>query len=75
MITLYRTNAALPTDRLWRVVAPHYVAGVITDATGVLVKEVAPILKWALYKDPWPVLVRYFRTRGRGWSVDEIGQP
>ncbi len=41
---------------LYRVVAPHYVAGFITKAN--VVVQAAPILKWTIGRNRWDVCCR-----------------
>ncbi len=53
--------------QLWRVVAPHFVAGLVTD--GDVVVSAPPILAWAKGKTR-AVLRRYFARKG--WTVTRI---
>ena len=53
---------------LVRVVAPHFVAGLVIDGDGRCVGA-APILKWAIGKTRGE-LSRYFRARG--WEASII---
>lgn len=47
--------------KLWRIVAPHYVAGLIVS--GGVVVEAAPILGWSVGKE-WRGVRRYLRGKG-----------
>lgn len=53
---------------LVRVVAPHFVAGLVLDHVGTVVRA-APILGWAMRK-PWCELRSYFLRRG--WSYERV---
>lgn len=50
--------------RLWRIVAPHFVAGLVVDEDRVV--EAAPILRWAVGMR-WSGHVKPYLRR-RGWS-------
>lgn len=55
-------------QQLVRVVAPHFVAGLVIDAAGRRISG-APILGWAIGKER-AELSSYFR--GRGWRASII---
>lgn len=54
-------------ERLWRVVAPHFVAGMI-EQQGVI-SHAAPILRWAVGRSR-DELRPYFSRRG--WTVEHV---
>jgi hypothetical protein len=54
---------------LVRVVAPHFVAGILFDAQGVC-REAAPVLHWAIGKTARE-LRRYFDRKG--WLAERLG--
>ena len=56
------------TDRLYRIVAPHFVAGVIVSHTGTII-EAAPILSYARRR-PIEWLAAYVAKRG--WHMREV---
>lgn len=56
------------TERLYRVVAPHFVAGLVVGADVVCVGA-APILRWAVGK-PLGSLAVYFRRKG--WALERL---
>lgn len=58
------------TDYLVRVVAPHFVAGIVTDDD--LCLEAAPILRWAIGRDN-ESLRSYFDRKG--WQYSACGTP
>lgn len=49
------------TGQLWRIVAPHFVAGLIVRDGFVV--EAAPIIGWADGR-PWPYLKTYMQRKG-----------
>lgn len=58
---------SMKTERLIRVVAPHFVAALVT--VDGLCTEAAPILKWAVGKgEDW--LRAYFAQKG--WKAHEV---
>jgi len=54
---------------LIRIVAPHFVAGLVLDSAGRVV-EAAPILKWTMGKRFADDLIPYFKRRG--WSFQTV---
>ena len=59
------------SDQLWRVTAPHFCAGIVTEING-FVRNAPPILKWAIGKDiSW--LKTYCRTRR--WKLELVDEP
>lgn len=54
--------------RLWRIVAPHFVSGLVVQQGQVV--EAAPILEWTRGR-PWPEIKR--ECRRRGWHGEPLG--
>lgn len=64
------TQETRPDVRVWRVTAPHYVAG-MTIADGVSVKPCAPILGWTLGKSA-AYLRSYFKQKRHTVEVANV---
>lgn len=62
------TRARAPRLELVRIVAPHFVAGVLVD-DDMRVVQAAPILRWAVrWRVDW--LADY--CRGKGWGIEVV---
>jgi hypothetical protein len=56
----------LPPDTLYRIEAPHFVAGLLVDPRG-RVCEAAPILRWAMGKTI--AEIQRYAAR-KGWHIE-----
>ena len=61
-------NSLLTSGRLWRVTAPHFVAGIVEAQDGAIV-ETAPVMKWA---GNWSMAAFRSYCVRKGWKCEVV---